>query len=270
MAGSLAAGYLTNCTGDANHNGACDDDEIDQWDVAMFDPDTGVAMIVLVDKDPEYTPATFTGMLRRDERAVSEAKAGDGSPISETGLDVSDHYLLEAGSPPASAPVMFGLAGLLALVAATILVGLAGGYVVFQRTAGGLPAPAATLGVEERIPLHVTGLLRSATGLVHVREVPADLVRFQTTVAVADPAGSTLILQRQGRPEGVALGLGELTTLTRGQVMPFKGARPAVRVSAGTGALLLSFDTDDARDRAIAELLDETGLTPGEAGSAHV
>jgi len=269
IAGSLASGYMTYCSGDANRNGSCDAGEIDRWDVAMFDPATGVAITVRVDKDPEYTAATFTGMLRRDERAVSEAKAGDGSPISDTGLDVSDHYLLEAGSAPASAPVMFGLAGLLGLLAGTILLGLAGGYLVFRSSGGGLPSPATTLGVEERIPVRVTGLLRSVSGLIHVREVSSDLVRFQTTVADTDPVGSTLIVQRHGRPEGVALGSGELTTLSRGQVTPFRGRRPAVRVTAGTGPLALSFDTDDARDRAVAELLDEAGLTPGEAGSAH-
>ena len=31
---------------------------------------------------------------------------------------------------------------------------------------------------------------------------------------------------------------------------------------AGTGPLILSFDTEDERDRVAAELLDETGLGP--------
>jgi hypothetical protein len=31
---------------------------------------------------------------------------------------------------------------------------------------------------------------------------------------------------------------------------------------AGTGSLLLSFDTNAERDRAVAELLDESGLGP--------
>jgi hypothetical protein len=33
-------------------------------------------------------------------------------------------------------------------------------------------------------------------------------------------------------------------------------------VVAGTGPLILSFDTEAARDRAAGELLDETGIGP--------
>jgi hypothetical protein len=38
--------------------------------------------------------------------------------------------------------------------------------------------------------------------------------------------------------------------------------RPALRVVAGTGRLVLSFDSEAERDRAAAELLDESGLGP--------
>ena len=44
---------------------------------------------------------------------------------------------------------------------------------------------------------------------------------------------------------------------------------PEAQVEVGTGPLLLSFDSEAARDRAVAELLDETGLTAGDGGSAH-
>jgi hypothetical protein len=77
--------------------------------------------------------------------------------------------------------------------------------------------------------------------------------------AVAEPS-STLIIERHGRPEGVALGLGQLVRLTSGAALPFRGARPALRAVAGTGPLVLSFDGEGDRDRAAAELLDETGL----------
>ena len=70
-------------------------------------------------------------------------------------------------------------------------------------------------------------------------------------------------------PEGVAIGLGELQRLSRGEVRPLRGARPAIRATAGTGPLLLSFDSESERDRAMAELLEESGLTAGEPGSAH-
>ena len=270
-----AGGYLEFCSGDANRNGTCDNDEVDLWDVAVFDPGTGNAITVLVDENPEYTKATFTGMLRRDERSVSEAKTTKGLGFSTLGLDVSDVYLMEAGSAPASAPIAFGSAALLGVLAAVILIGLVGGYLIYRKSTGPLPDGATTVGVGERIPLRVTGLLRSGGGLVHVREAPADLVRFQLTDGAAPPVDalaavpSTLILERRGRAEGVALGLGELTRISRGSVLPFRGRRPALRVIAGTGQLLLSFDSDAVRDRAVAELLDETGLTRSDNGSAR-
>jgi hypothetical protein len=71
---------------------------------------------------------------------------------------------------------------------------------------------------------------------------------------------TTLIVERHGKPEGVALGKGELRQVLSGRVMPFRGARPALRVVAGTGTLLLSFDTQEARDRAAGELIAESGL----------
>lgn len=283
---SRAVTYLPFCSADANGDGECGDDEVDLWDVAIFDPTSGIGITVMVDEDPEFTKASFTGMLRRDERAVSDAKTTEDLDLSHTRLDITDTYLLDAGSAPASAPLAFGLAAALGLLAGIILIGLAGGYLVYRKTTGSLPQPATTLGVGERIPLRVTGVLRTATGLVHVRETPADLLRFQTSPAASRPepaptgdastgdppvdvVTSTLILERQGRPEGVAVGLGELTRLSRGVVMPFRGRRAAARATAGTGPLLLSFGSAGDRDRAVAEMLDETGLTPGENGIAR-
>ena len=79
---------------------------------------------------------------------------------------------------------------------------------------------------------------------------------------------TTLIVERLGKPEGVALGKGELKQLVSGRVMPFRGPRPALRVQAGTGTLLLSFDSKEARDRAAAELIGEAGLLIRDTGIA--
>ena len=79
---------------------------------------------------------------------------------------------------------------------------------------------------------------------------------------------TTLIVERFGKPEGVALGKGELRQLVSGRVMPFRGPRPALRVEAGTGTLLLSFDSKEARDRAAAELIGEAGLLIRDTGIA--
>ena len=74
------------------------------------------------------------------------------------------------------------------------------------------------------------------------------------------PIATTLHVERDGRPQGVAVGLGEVSRLSIGQAMAFRGARPALRILAGTGLVVLSFDTPGDRDRAAAELLAETGL----------
>jgi len=279
IAGSRAGTYVTSCSKDADGDGICEDAEVDLWDVAVFDPTSGNGITVLVDTDPELSPATFTGMLRHDERSVSEAKSTDGLDFGTLGLDVTDTYLLDADRAPASAPLAFGVAALLGLLAGLILIGLLGGYLVYRMAPGTLPAPATSLGVGERIPLRATGVLRTGSGLVHVREARADLVRFQTAATSAPisdesmqesaDVASTIIVERLGRSEGVALGLGELTELSRGDVVPFRGRRPALRATAGTGRVLLSFDSESDRDRAVAELIDETALVVGESGTAH-
>jgi hypothetical protein len=73
---------------------------------------------------------------------------------------------------------------------------------------------------------------------------------------------TTLIVERSGHPHGLEVGMGSVQRLSSGLAMTFREPRPAVRVMAGTGPLVLSFDTDAERDRAAAELLDETGLGP--------
>jgi hypothetical protein len=129
----------------------------------------------------------------------------------------------------------------------------------------------------ERLPLRISGLVRTPTGLEHVREAPGELVRFvlgrpvgvvpgpidESTGSSDDaPVATTLLVERVGLPQGVALGLGELVRLSSGEAMALRGPEPALRVVAGTGPLLLSFDEEAERDRAAAELLDESGLGP--------
>jgi hypothetical protein len=100
--------------------------------------------------------------------------------------------------------------------------------------------------------------------------VPAPPAAKAATEAAAPrlDVPTTLILERLGRPEGVALGKGELKQLVSGRVLPFRGPRPALRVQAGTGTLLLSFDSKEARDRAAAELIGEAGLLIRDTGIA--
>ena len=193
--------------------------------------------------------------------------------MSTLDLHISDRYVLDEAVAGGSAPLAFGLAGLVAALAGVILVGLAGGYLIYRRSPGSLPLPATSLDPGQRIPLRITGVLRTPTGLEHVREAQGSLIRFVLGRPVptdpdappeADepPVATTLIVERADMAQGVAVGLGEVERLSSGQVMTMRAPRPALRVVAGTGPLLLSFDTDAERDRAAAELLDETGLGP--------
>ena len=48
--------------------------------------------------------------------------------------------------------------------------------------------------------------------------------------------------------------------------MLFRGPRPVLQLKAGTGTLLLSFDSKEARDRAASELIGEAGLLIKDTG----
>jgi hypothetical protein len=277
VSGPRLGTFLSVCDTDSDLDGTCGDDEAVAYDLVVFDPVSKHGLSIRVAELPEFTDATITGLLRRDERAVDDARTTDGLRFDELDLTVSSRYVLDDEAAPASAPLAFGLAGVLALVAGTILIGLAGGYLIYRR-AGRLPGPSTTLGPGERIPVRITGLVNTPSGRLHVREVPGALVRFVLRPAtpatppaepatsddapVATPATTTLLVEREGRPQGVALGPGETIRLSSGSALAFRGPRPALRVVAGTGPLLLSFDSEAERDRAAAELLDDTGLGP--------
>ena len=275
LSGARTGSYLAVCSVDSDRNGRCDADDQDRYEIVAFDPATRHGIRVLVRQPPAFSDATVTGLLRREERAVDDAQTSQGFDFTELGLQVSDRYLLDEVVPPGSAPLAYVLAlGCLAL-AGTILVGLAGGYLIYRRSAAALPAPVTTQGPGERLPLRITGVLRTPTGREHVREVPGELVRFvlgrpvvpavdvhaaDAGVATADegapqnlvpaareaedvappedvppaepgpdgPIATTLQVERDGRPQGVAVGLGEVRRLSIGQAMAFRGARPAL------------------------------------------
>ena len=217
----------------------------------------------------------MTGLLRAEERAVDDARSTPGLGFAGLDIAVSDRYVFDEAAPPGSAPLAFVLALGLTALAGTILAGLAGGYLIYRRSRATLPAPATTLGPGERVTLRISGLVRTPSGLEHLREAPGELIRFvlgrPVTSSVVDASApvdedaavaTTLIVERTGVPRGVAVGLGELERLSSGMAMTLRAPRPALRVVAGTGPLILSFDTEAERDRAAAELLDESGLGP--------
>jgi hypothetical protein len=293
LSGARLGSYIGVCRHDPSVDSSCPSDQQDLFEVLVFDRASRHAIRVLVRDLPEFTDdADLTGLLRREERAVDDARSGAQTDFDALDLTVSDRYVLDEAVAGGTAPLTFALAGLVAALAGVILIGWAGGYLIYRRTERGLPVPATSLGAGERIPLRITGILRTPTGLEHVREAPGALIRFvlgrpvTTSHAVddaaAEPAGTdhsgetgapvavlpvveppiatTLIVERTDTPQGIAVGSGELTRLSSGQVMTLRAPRPALRVVAATGPVFLSFDTEAERDRAAAELLVESGL----------
>ena len=255
VTGSRLGSWVGVCGELRANDTVCDPADEDQYEIMVFEPVSHHAVRVLVPEPPEFSDATITGSLRREERTVDDALGTPGLDFDDYDLDVSDRYVLDDGTGPKSAPLAFLAAAVLMVIAGAIIVGLAGGYLIYRKGGSGLPAPATTLEPGERLPLRITGRIRTPVGLEHVREAPGELTRF-----VLSPASTTLLIERTGFPQGVALGLGELVRLSSGQVMALRGPRPALRVVAGTGPILLSFDASADRDRAAAELLDESGL----------
>ena len=292
-------GYLDVCSGDADGDGQCEEAEFDLLDAFIGDPASGRAITVVKDDHPDQIPIAFTGMLRSDARSILEAKATQGLQFDELGITVSDRYLLVDQASPANGALSMAVAIAAALLAALLAIGLVGGYLVFRMSKAPLPSGGRRLEAGDAIPVRVTGSLRRADGLIHVREANAQLVRFPLEVPAPEPAAvaapvveaepapvvaswssvaaqvqppppvtsslpadvpTTLIVEREGKPEGVALGKGELKQVMAGRVMRFRGPRPALRVVAGTGALLLSFESKEDRDRAAGELIGESGL----------
>ena len=258
LTGPRTGGYLAVCSVDTDRNGRCDVDDQHQYEIVVFDPATRHGIRVLVRQPPEFSDATVTGLLRREERAVDDAQTSQGFDFDELGLEVSDRYLLDEVVPPGSAPLAYLLALVCVALAGTILVGLAGGYLIYRRSAAALPGPAVSLAPGDRIPVRITGIVPTPAGREHVREMPADLVRLVVTppLAAADvsPAddsppddGSAVssrapvsdhdhLARRTRRATRAAspFGRGEVTRLSIGQAMAFRGPRPALRILAGT------------------------------------
>lgn len=267
ISGAIDATYVVTYI-DENDDGHRDAGETaDGWFYWLVDPVTrsGVTVSserppasILAAHPPEFTTATITGLLRREERTVDHARTVDGFDFGDLDLTLSDRYVLVDGAPPASAPLAFGLAGVLVAAAVTILVGVAGGYLIYRREPGPLPAPATTLVDGQRIPLRLTGLVPAPGGWIRVREAPGDLVRIAPDAEDA----ARLAFDVPGTSPGLRLDLAEIRRVSIGRVMTFRAPRPAIRIGATSGPLYLSFDSDAERDRAAAEVIHEAGLGP--------
>ena len=165
LTGARLASFVAVCSHDPNVDKVCDFDEQDLFEVLVFDRASRHAIRVLVRDYPEFTEeATMTGLLRREERAVDDARLG--APFDFDTLDLDSRIGTSSTRQAAagSAPLAFALAAATAGLAMAILVGLAGGYLIYRRADRSLPLPASSLGPGERIPLRITGIVRTPTG----------------------------------------------------------------------------------------------------------
>ena len=252
-AGSRVGTIAGVCSTDLNGNGACDREEYDLYDIIVYDPVSKNAITVVVAESPEFQPGTFTGMLRRDERAVSDAKSAEGPAVRRPGHDAQRDLHPRRRQGAGERAVLLRRAALAALLAVVIVVGLVGGYLIFRRSvagpeAGPDPRPrGADPAQGDRESPHEhrpgpcpggagrPGPLRRDTGPRGGRhrgnagvdaadpgDPPVDRHRpaGPSGLGVAAPAtafdipasASTLIVERRNKPEGVAVGLGELTS----------------------------------------------------------
>ena len=308
LSGARTGSYLAVCSVDSDRNGRCDADDQDRYEIVGLRPG-----------DPARHPgarASATRIQRRDrDRAPPTRGAGGGRRADEPGFRF--HGARSPGLGPL--PARRGRPAGQRAAGVRPRPGVSGPGRDDPRRAGRrlphLPTlrrraarPGDDLGPGERLPLRITGVLRTPTGREHVREVPGELVRFvlgRPVVPAVDVARGgrgrradrrwRAPERRSGRARGrgrraargrragrarprrpdrddaprrarrpaarvSAVGLGEVRRLSIGQAMAFRGARPALRILAGTGLVVLSFDTPGDRDRAAAELLAETGL----------
>ena len=174
------------CSSDPDGDGTCDDDEVDAYDVILiYDEASKRGVVVVTPVSPEFTPATFTGMLRRDERAC-RADAIDAEELEFDDLEHRPSATTTSSMTARRRRARRSPSGWPLCAASrpgSSSIGLAGGYLIYRRGERPMPAPATTMAIGDRIPLRVTGILRAASDVVHVREVPADLLRYQTSEA---------------------------------------------------------------------------------------
>ena len=295
VSGSRLATWAEYCSRDPDGDGYCDDEEVDIYDVVVMDQASGSACWSSPTRTHRSSPSPSRACCDVTPRPCGRPSTLRTSALLITTSRCPRPTSSMSGRPRPIRPRRWSWRWLTAMMAMAILLGLAGGYVGYRPVAG-RPTGATTLAPSESIPVRLTGVVRSPAGPTHVRDVPATLRRFvlrdptpsvtasdgpdptssTDPTSAPDPTASapdelsiesTLIVERVDRPEGVALGIGELQRLSVGSATTFRGARPALRATAGTGRLILSFQDVAARDRAAAELIAEAGLDLAAAPS---
>ena len=193
-----------------------------------------------------------TGFPRREERAVDDARTGAQVDFRALDLTVSDRYVLDEAVAAGTAPLTFALAGLVAAVAGSDPRRLGRRLpdlpAVRSRPAGAGDQPRR--GRTDRTADHRGAAYtywsracpRGARGThpLRARSPGHDLAprgrRGPGPVGAGEPGdpaeaahpdleppiATTLIVERTDTPQGIAVGSGELTRLSTGQVMTLR------------------------------------------------
>lgn len=206
---------------------------------------------------------TLSGMLSNDSDAVDFTKSTLADDAPE-GID-SELILDQGGTPLPAAPLyaaaaVAGLPGLILLAAwiGTLLVG----YVVFRpaRSRQSLYFPPGT----GFLPVRVTGLVSGYANGRRVREQRAQL-QVPATDPSLGPPPIELVWPAGRSTTGIRLTPGT-SRVTLGTAFPVGGPRPALKVRFGRYDIVLSFDSEAARDAAFDQFRVTAGLTASPDG----
>jgi hypothetical protein len=240
--------------------GDADSDGIVKW-IVVRSTRTFEQMEAQISSDGRLT---VIGMLTNDSGAVGTTRDILGS---DTPAWLNASLVLQDGARPLpvlpllTAGLVSGPLGLLLLI--SWLMTLAVGYVVFK------PAATRTSLVTQPgtgfMPVRVTGLVSGYRNGWRHRELRADLRVPEIDPALGQPIIELVWKGGKRGPVGVRLVPGT-TGLVMGTAYPFSGARPAMSVRFGNCDVVLSFDTEAARDAAFDQLGGMAGLVTGPNG----
>jgi hypothetical protein len=208
---------------------------------------------------------TLTGMLENNSAAVSSMLR----TLAQPTLNVDPSLVLQEGETPMKAGPLYAIAAICGAIGLILffcwLITLAVGYVTFRPAASRqspLSAPGAGM-----LPIRVTGLISGYRNGKRARELHAEM-RVPPTDPATGPAPIDLVWPTlRGGPTGIRLIPG-ISGMVMGTAYPVTGSRPAIKARFGRYDLVMSFDTELARDAAFDQIASTAGMTYGPNGAS--
>lgn len=209
---------------------------------------------------------TLTGMLSNDSAAVSSMLQTLGSNAPG---EVDPALVLDQGKTPLPPGPLYALAAICTLIGLILLVGWIGtlfvGYVVF-RGASSRTSPISAPG-SGFLPVRVTGLISGYANGKRARELRAQLQVPPTDPNLGPPPIELAWQTRRSGQVGIRLTPG-LTRIVMGTAFPVTGTRPAIEARFGRYDIVLSFDSEVARDAAFDQVCVSAGMIASPDGAS--